>query len=90
MRALAELKKEVFRNLAITLSFDLDRYIIQHPRFGDRIPQGAVVVFHINGNNDFNRWMMESARKGKEKGKPIVIIEMGKKPRVLKVERDES
>lgn len=53
---------------------EFDRYVLEHPEFADEIPDNALVVMQIEGDDDFNNWARETARKVAEKETLIVYI----------------
>lgn len=53
---------------------EFDRYVLEHPEFADEIPDNALVVMQIEGDDDFNNWARETARKAAEKETLIVYI----------------
>lgn len=53
---------------------EFDRYIIEHPDFADTIPDNALVVMQIQGDNEFNSWARETSLSAAEKDTPIVYV----------------
>lgn len=53
---------------------EFDRYILEHPEFADKIPNNALVVMQIEGDEEFNNWAREAAQSVAEKDKPVVYI----------------
>jgi uncharacterized protein DUF5647 len=53
---------------------EFDRYIIEHPEFADGIPDNALVVMQIDGDEEFNNWARESSLSVVERDKPIVCV----------------
>jgi hypothetical protein len=53
---------------------EFDRYILEHPEFADKIPNNALVVMQIEGDEEFNKWAREMAQNVAEKDTPIVYI----------------
>ena len=53
---------------------EFDRYIIEHPDFADTIPDNALVVMQIQGDNEFNSWAREASLSAAEKDTPIVYV----------------
>jgi hypothetical protein len=53
---------------------EFDKYILEHPKFSDRIPNNALVVMQIEGDEEFNGWARETARQVAEKDMPMVYI----------------
>ena len=53
---------------------EFDRYILEHPEFTDEIPNNALIVMQIEGDDEFNNWARETARSVAEKDNPIVYV----------------
>ncbi|MBI4645392.1 MAG: hypothetical protein HY738_02070 [Bacteroidia bacterium] len=60
------------------LGMEFDRYIREHPEFGESIPQNAHVVLLIEGDKEFNEWSTKLAIKQAEKNQPIVYVTIKK------------
>jgi len=57
-------------------SLSLDRYVREHPDFAERIPDKALVAMLVEGDEEFNRWSQEGAKRQAEKGQPIVYVKI--------------
>lgn len=55
---------------------EFDRYIIEHPEFAEKIPQNALIVMQIEGDEDFNNWARQSAKSTAELNQPIVYVKI--------------
>ncbi len=53
---------------------EFNRYIREHPEFANSIPNNAIVVMQLEGDNVFNTWSNEVAKSHGEEGQPIVYI----------------
>jgi len=53
---------------------EFDRYILEHPEFADKIPNNALVVIQVEGDEGFNNWARGTALSIAEKDTPIVYI----------------
>ena len=53
---------------------EFDRYVLEHPEFTDEIPNNALIVMQIEGDDEFNNWARETARSVAEKDNPIVYV----------------
>ncbi len=51
---------------------EFDKYILEHPEFADKLPNNALVVMQIEGDEEFNNWARETAQRVAEKDTPIV------------------
>ena len=55
---------------------EFDRYVREHPDFAERIPDNALVAMLVEGDEEFNRWSQEGAKRQAEKGQPIVYVKI--------------
>jgi len=53
---------------------EFDRYVLEHPEFADQLPDNALVVMQVEGDEEFNRWARETAKRAAEKDTPIVYV----------------
>ncbi len=53
---------------------EFDRYVLEHPEFADRLPNKALLVMQIDGDEEFNNWARETAQKATEKDSPIMYV----------------
>ena len=53
---------------------EFNRYIREHPEFADSIPDNAIVIMQLEGDEDFNKWSLELAKSHVEKGQPLVYV----------------
>ena len=53
---------------------EFDRYILEYPEFADKIPENALVVMQVEGDEEFNNWARETALNVADKDTPIVYI----------------
>jgi hypothetical protein len=53
---------------------EFDKYILEHPEFADEIPNNALVVMQIEGDEEFNTWARGTAQNIAEKDTPIVYV----------------
>lgn len=67
-----------FEELNAELGGEFDRYAMEHPAFAAKIPRGAQVVLQLSDNPRFNAWVRRLARKQREPGQPVVIVQIGK------------
>ena len=53
---------------------EFDKYVLEHPEFANQIPDNALVVMQIDGDEEFNIWARETAQKVAEKNTPVVYV----------------
>lgn len=57
---------------------EFNRYIREHPDFTDSIPDNAIVIMQLEGDDDFNKWSSKLARVHMGKGQSVVYIRVKK------------
>lgn len=62
----------------ITLSFEFERYILEHPEILEQIPNGARVVLLPQDDPELYRINLESAQKAPQvnEAEPVVYVEI--------------
>ena len=63
-----------FTNKNTMLVREFDRYTLEYPEFADKIPDNALVVMQIDGDEEFNEWAKKTGQSVAEKDNPIVYI----------------
>jgi hypothetical protein len=66
--------KRGYANLAVTLSFEFQKYLMRHPAVAKRIPRDAMIVFELKDHRSFNRWAREVADKQRCKNQEVVTV----------------
>ena len=66
----------VFEQKNAELVTEFDRYVREHPDFAERIPNNALVAMLVEGDEEFNQWSQEGAKRQSKKGQPIVYVKI--------------
>ena len=53
---------------------EFDKYILEHPTFAEQIPDGGLIVMQVEGDEAFNEWARQAARKAADKSNPRVYV----------------
>jgi hypothetical protein len=69
-------RKLIEKNL--DLIFEFEKYVLEHPEIGERIPRNAVVFMKVAGDEKFNLWSERRARKQAKKGTPLISVTVKK------------
>jgi len=56
------------------LSTEFQRYLMENEKLGDKIPLNAMVVFQVDGEDDFNNWHKNTSLRNREKDQPVISI----------------
>ena len=67
-----------FIDKSITLSFEFDRYLINHPDIADKIPLGASIIFELEDDREFTAKESKLAEELKKQGEKFVIVRVKK------------
>ncbi len=69
-------KRMVEKNLDLT--FEFEKYVLDHPDLADRIPRNAVVSVCLEGDDKFNRWSRRLAEKQRKGRQPVFSVTIRK------------
>ena len=79
-------KRFVEKNSMLVKEFD--KYILEHPEFANQIPDNALIVMQIDGDEAFNQWARETAPLVAEKDTSVVYVTITElKPVRSRIER---
>jgi hypothetical protein len=65
---------EYYRAKLNELLTEFNRYLAEHPAFGEKIPNGAEVVLLDKRDAEYNRFVLKNLKNDH----PVVYIEVGK------------
>ncbi|MBI3249397.1 MAG: hypothetical protein HYZ50_23085 [Deltaproteobacteria bacterium] len=57
---------------------EFNRYIREHPKCADQIPDEAIIVLQLERDRDFNAWVRRLADSRKSEGHPMVMVKITK------------
>jgi len=67
-----------FDRFLTMLSTEFQRYIIENEKLGEKIPLNAMVMFQVDGEDDFNQWHKNTSLRNREKDQPVILIRVKK------------
>jgi hypothetical protein len=56
------------------LSTEFQKYLMENEAFAEKIPPNAMIIFQIEGEDDFNRWHREISLRNKESDQPVIYV----------------
>ena len=62
----------------LDLTFEFEKYVLDHPDLANRVPRNAVVSVRLDGDDEFNRWSRRLAKKQREGRQPVYCVTIGK------------
>ena len=60
------------------VSTEFHRYLMENDEFAEDIPTNALVIFQVEGENDFNNWHKEMSLRNREADQPIIYVYLKK------------
>ncbi len=72
------MKETDFWEFQRSIGFEFSKYILNHPEIDKQIPDGALVVFNLEENPEFNEWAAHIANSRRELNQPIVTVKAQK------------
>jgi hypothetical protein len=67
-------KERAYIEKNLDLLFEFEKYVLEHPRFAERIPDNALIVMQIEGDEEFNQWSRKLEQAQAEKDQTVVYI----------------
>ena len=55
---------------------EFDAYIREHPEFAEHIPNNAVVIMQLEGDEEFNKWSLDLAKGYEGEDYPIICVKI--------------
>jgi len=72
------MKESDFWELQRSMGFEFSKYVLSHPEIDEQIPDGALVVFNMEENSEFNDWAKRIANSRREANQPVVMVKVQK------------
>jgi len=63
-----------YTNFLAMVSTEFHRYLMDNDKFANDIPANALVVFQVEGEDDFNNWHKEMSLRNREADQPIIYV----------------
>lgn len=63
-----------YTNFLAMISTEFHRYLMENDEFGNDIPANALVVFQVEGEDDFNNWHKEMSLRNREADQTIIYV----------------
>ncbi|WP_333653442.1 DUF5647 family protein [Dissulfurispira sp.] len=63
-----------YTNFLAMISTEFHRYLMENENFADKIPANAMIIFQVEGEDDFNKWHEETSLRNREADQPVVYV----------------
>jgi len=67
-----------YKGFLVMVSTEFHRYLMENEKVGVKMPGNALVIFKIEGEDDFNIWHKETSLRNREKGQPLFLVSVKK------------
>ena len=58
------------------LSSEFHKYLMEHEKEASQIPKNALIIFRVDGDEDFNLWHETVSLRNKEKRQPVIYVDV--------------
>lgn len=73
---------------------EFNRYVREHPKVADQIPNDAIIILHLEGDETFNTWARQLAERRQGEGQSLVVVKIKKlrplRSRIRQLELEET
>jgi len=63
-----------YTNFLAMISTEFHRYLMDNDKFANDIPANALVIFQVEGEDNFNNWHKEMSLRNREADQPIIYV----------------
>jgi len=63
-----------YTNFLAMVSTEFHRYLMENDEYANSIPDNALVIFQVEGEDDFNNWHREMSLRNREADQPIIYV----------------
>ena len=64
--------------LNVQLIGEFNQYVFDHPDILEKIPNGAMVVLQLEGDEEYNAWSRRIAESGRDPDRPLAYFHIRK------------
>ncbi len=63
-----------YSSFVAMLSSEFHKYLMENEKTAREIPKGALIIFRVNGDENFNKWHEVMSYKNKEKNQSVIYV----------------
>ena len=60
------------------LASEFHRYLMEDEKRTPKLPENVLLIFQVDGEDDFNRWHKEMSIRNKEANQPVAYVHLKK------------
>ena len=78
MDALCQKEMSDYNKFIAMLASEFHRYLMEDEERAPRLPENVLLIFQVEGEEDFNRWHKEMSIRNREAHQPVVYVHLKK------------
>lgn len=68
----------IFEQRNTELIKEFNRYVREHPKVAEQIPNDAIIILQLEGDEAFNTWARQLAESRQGEGHPLMVVKIKK------------
>jgi hypothetical protein len=67
-----------YNKFTAMLASEFHRYLMEDEEKAQLLPENVLLIFQVEGEEDFNRWHKEMSLRNRETGQPVTVVHLKK------------
>jgi hypothetical protein len=67
-----------YNKFTAMLASEFHRYLIEDEERAPMLPENVLLIFQVEGEEDFNRWHKEMSLRNREADQPVAVVHLKK------------
>ncbi|MFH1581209.1 MAG: DUF5647 family protein [Pseudomonadota bacterium] len=67
-----------YNKFTAMLASEFHRYLMEDEERAPMLPENVLLIFQVDGEEDFNRWHKEMSLRNKESDQPVAVVHLKK------------
>jgi len=67
-----------YNKFTAMLASEFHRYLLKDEKRAPQLPEDVLLIFQVDGEDDFNRWHKETSLRNKEADQPVAYVRLKK------------
>ena len=67
-----------YNKFTAMLASEFHRYLLEDEKRAPQLPEDVLLIFQVDGEDDFNRWHKETSLRNKEADQPVAYVRLKK------------
>jgi hypothetical protein len=67
-----------YNKFTAMLASEFHRYLMEDEKRAPRLPKNVLIIFQVDGEDDFNHWHKEMSLRNRETNQPVAYVHLKK------------